>query len=197
MATTSTSKAARSATEKAAMQLLQRKAALVGDAKVALDERTDLAASLDKATSRYADSYTQARDAGWTAEELDQLGLPAPDADTTKRRRPARDKAPTQPTMAEPNRTHVTDGQAAAAVPSQPAAPAVESRSMHRRRCSDRSDPRSPAPGTDCAASGRWWRCYTPWPHHPKAWPAWCGSVLASGTTGTAAAATPHPYRCG
>lgn len=87
-------KAVRNETEKAALQLLRERANLVGEAATARHERDQLASALREADTRYGERYTAAVQGGWTEEELARLGLDAPQAGPTRRRRAPRPAAP-------------------------------------------------------------------------------------------------------
>ncbi|MER6757630.1 hypothetical protein ABT235_25990 [Micromonospora echinofusca] len=90
-------KAVRTETEKAALQLLRERAALVGEAATARHDRDQLVDALREANARYATRYADALAGGWTADELAKLGLDAPESSTTtRRRRPPRQAQPTQ-----------------------------------------------------------------------------------------------------
>jgi hypothetical protein len=80
-------KAVRSETEKAALQLLRERANLVGEAATARHERDQLAGALREANARYGERYAAAVQGGWTEEELARLGLEAPEASPSRRRR--------------------------------------------------------------------------------------------------------------
>jgi hypothetical protein len=96
---TSTSKAARAAAERSALTLIRQRTAVIGDAAAARHERDRLADELDKANARYADAYAAARAANWSADELAQLDLPAPEQDGRRRRSAG---AATRPVPAQP-----------------------------------------------------------------------------------------------
>ncbi|MFY1599857.1 hypothetical protein [Micromonospora sp. WMMD737] len=90
-------KAVRSETEKAALQLLRERAALVGEAATARHDRDRLVDALREANARYAARYTDAVAGGWTDDDLAKLGLDAPESSTTtRRRRPPRQAQPAQ-----------------------------------------------------------------------------------------------------
>ena len=111
-------RAARRAAEKAARDLINNRAALIGELGVARAERTqldaDVATAVDRgrqliaeapaeaarlledaqtcvrdADQRYADVYSATTAASWTPADLTALGFPAGQAHTALRRRPA------------------------------------------------------------------------------------------------------------
>ncbi|MEU7935257.1 hypothetical protein [Micromonospora echinofusca] len=94
-------KAVRTETEKAALQLLRERAALVGEAATARHDRDQLADALREANTRYATRYADALAGGWSAEELAKLGLDAPESSSTSRRRRAPRQA--QPAQGQPD----------------------------------------------------------------------------------------------
>lgn len=100
-------KTVRSETEKAALQLLRERANLVGEAATARHERDQLAEALRQANDRYNARYTAALQGGWTTEDLDKLGLDAPESGSSRRRRPSRS------TATEPGQQRVPAGEAA------------------------------------------------------------------------------------
>lgn len=82
-----TPKTIKSDGERAALDLLRARAALIGDAKVAQHERDQAAEELTRRRDRYGDAYQAARNGGWTVDELAALGLVAPPTGDTGRRR--------------------------------------------------------------------------------------------------------------
>ncbi|MGC9670991.1 hypothetical protein ACNTMW_31140 [Planosporangium sp. 12N6] len=79
--------AARRSAERAATEMLRARAALVGDAAVARDERDRLRALADAADAEYAARYQAALAGGWSPDELNRLNLDAPDAEGNGGRR--------------------------------------------------------------------------------------------------------------
>lgn len=92
-----TAKAVRSQTERAALALLRERANLVGEAAMARHERDQLAEALRQANDHYSATYAAAVAGGWTAADLDRLGLDAPESGSPRRRRPPRPAAQPQP----------------------------------------------------------------------------------------------------
>jgi len=116
-------RAARRAAEKAARDLINKRAALVGELGVAQAERTQLDADVTAAAERgrqlvaaaeveagqlvetaqacvrdadqrYADVYSAVTAAGWAVADLTALGFPPRDGATPRRRRPQPSQAP-------------------------------------------------------------------------------------------------------
>ncbi|MEV0732381.1 hypothetical protein [Polymorphospora sp. NPDC050346] len=88
-----TARGTRQQVERAALDLLRDKTALVGQAATDQHAWQELAGKTADALDTYAASYTTALDGGWTAEELDKLGLKTPPNQGTNRRR----RTPRQP----------------------------------------------------------------------------------------------------
>jgi hypothetical protein len=149
----------RRAASAAARDFLQAKVDRVGDiaeATRAIDAAVEARTAADRHIIECQRAYSQTRRAaiaaGWTDNQLDQLGWPpeyGPQPQPQRRRRPAPSRLPTQPAAAPETSTADAGAPAAVAAPAGPAQRGSRSASGHPSGTLPDSPVRNEAPGLE------------------------------------------------